>query len=249
MAVYDCVYKWVNVYLTYHSSPTQSNYSMVVCMCVWVHKHVRESLELEQLFFYIRSQWDETVGSAPLEWTWQGAFFIPTWISIFCLPVSTTWPAPFETTVHNHTVHTCRQSQFFWLFEIPVLVISGKIKDKIKHWQDEYKVCCKQSRRLFVSDILLMQFVNCDFVVLFTWHLLHVCPSWERDPSSVALQRMLFTVQIVEPTEAMWLWFWAIKQIWFGDRREGGQPLLALTLQSPKSACCWLNTVLNFTDL
>ena len=33
-------------------------------------------------------------------------------------------------------------------------------------------------------------FLNFDNVLLYTWHLLHFCPSWERDPSHVALSEV-----------------------------------------------------------
>ena len=93
-----------------------------------------------------------------------------------------------------------------------------------------------------------MQLVNYDSVVLYMWHPLSLCPSWERDPSSGALpevsffsllkviflnmwrfssrssrlwgQRMSFTVQVVKSAEARLLWFGAIKikRIWFDFR-------------------------------
>ena len=32
--------------------------------------------------------------------------------------------------------------------------------------------------------------LNFDNVLIYTWHLLHFCPSWERDPSHVALSEV-----------------------------------------------------------
>ena len=75
---------------------------------------------------------------------------------------------------------------------------------------------------------------KCFCSVVYMWHLVHVCLSWERDPSTWGFfhlfipllilfiyffnitcfsslesrvwgQRMFFTVQFLKPTEAMWL--------------------------------------------
>ena len=35
-----------------------------------------------------------------------------------------------------------------------------------------------------------LQNLNFDNVLIYTWHLLHLCPSWERDPSHVALSEV-----------------------------------------------------------
>ena len=74
--------------------------------------------------------------------------------------------------------------------------------------------------------------IYCSF--LHMQHLLDVCPSWKRDPSSVALpevsssskdsgSRSLYS--FAKPIEAIWLPFWAIwiKLIWFDLTRKSRQ--------------------------
>ncbi len=50
-----------------------------------------------------------------------------------------------------------------------------------------YSRCVNNEDSSLLFSFLPSNCTHCDKVILFTRHLLHVCPSWERDPSSGAL--------------------------------------------------------------
>ena len=49
---------------------------------------------------------------------------------------------------------------------------------------------CLCSRTPWYIVFLHCKKLNFDNVLIYTWHLLHFCPSWERDPSHVALSEV-----------------------------------------------------------
>ena len=63
-------------------------------------------------------------------------------------------------------------------------------KHKWSQGSKSFLVWCECSVRLgiYMGTILFETFIW--IMVLYTWHLLHFCPSWERDPSHVALSEV-----------------------------------------------------------